>query len=128
MLWIRLLLSAILASELILRLPLLQTIGKARVAAAKSARLLQSRRVSDHWKERMLPVYAGVIARNSLVFFGLLCAAILPVVLIGLGYPGGPAGWIAALMRPVNLMMLFGLSVLYLVVRTRLIRVRPGRG
>lgn len=126
--WIRLLLSAVVASELLVRLPLMPTIRKARGAAEKSARLLRSRRVSDHWKERMLPVYAGVIARNSAVFFGLLCAAILPVALFGIGHPGGLGGWIAALMQPVNLAVLFGLSVLYLVVRSRVVRTATGRG
>ncbi len=126
--WIRLFLSAVIASELLVRLPLLPTIRKARAAAEKSAGLLRSRRVSDHWKERMLPVYAAAIARNSVLFFGLLCAAVLPVVLLGFGYPGGLIGWLAELMRPVNLAFLFGLSILYLVVRARVVRTRSGRG
>jgi hypothetical protein len=125
---IMLLLSAVVASELLVRLPLLPAIGRARAAAQKSARLLRSKRVSDHWKEKMLPVYAAVIARNSVIFFGLLCAAILPVALFGFGYPGGPGGWLAALMQPVNLAVLFGLSILYIIARTLVARPATGRG
>ena len=34
---------------------------------------------------------------NSLLFFALLCLAVLPVVLIGFSHPGGVTGWLAAL-------------------------------
>jgi hypothetical protein len=126
--WLRILVSAVVASELLVRFPLIPALGRARAAADKSGRLLRSKRVSDHWKERMLPVYAGAIARNSLIFFGLLCVAILPVILIGYGYPGGLTAWLSVLMKPVSIALLCALSILYLIVRTRLARTRSGRG
>jgi len=120
--WLRLILAAVLASELLLRLPLPETIRRANGAARKSARLLQSRRISDHWKEKMLPAYAMTIAANSLLFFALLCVVVLPVVLIGFSDPGGMGGWLAALVQPVNIAVLCAVSILYVILRSRLRR------
>ena len=126
--WLRLLVAAVLATELLLRLPLLPTIRRATSAAAKSQKLLKSKRISDHWKERLLPYYALVIGRNSVFFFVLLCAAILPVVLIGLTDPAGIAGWGASLLQPRNLIGLVILSLGYVMLRGGLGRGSSGNG
>lgn len=123
--WLRLLVAAVLATELLLRLPIMPTIRKVIAAAAKSQRLLKAKRVSDHWKERMLPYYALVIGRNSALFFGLLCAAILPVVLIGLTDPAGVRAWVASLLQPANLFGLIVLSVGYIAMRGGAGRTKP---
>ncbi len=120
--WLLILVAAVLASEAFLRLPLMPAIRRANRAAARSVRTLRSARISDHWKERMLPVYALTIARNSVLFFALLCLAVLPALLLGVLLPGGITAWLALLIRPLNLLLLCGLSVLYLVIRTRLAR------
>jgi len=121
--WLRLVLCAAIASEVFLRLPIMATLRDAQTAAQKSALLLSSKRISDHWKERMLPVYARIIATSSLLFFALLCAALLPVVIAGLTYPGGMRIWTGLLLQPVNMLVLFALSVGYITLRVRL-----GRG
>ncbi len=120
--WLRLLVAAILASELFIRLPLGQTIRTASLAAGKSQRLLRSKRISDHWKERMLPRYAMTIGTNSVVFFALLCLAITPVVLVGLTDPAGIKAWLAGLMSAGDLIGLFVLSLGYIALRVRLLR------
>ena len=120
--WLRLAVAAVVASELFLRLPLLAEIRRATGTASKAQALLKSKRISDNWKERMLPYYALVIGRSSVFFFLLLCLALVPVVLIGLTHPGGVVSWLAALMQPLNLIGLCVLSVGYMVVRSRFTR------
>lgn len=120
--WLRLLVAAILASELFIRLPLWQTVRTASLAAEKSQRLLRSKRISDHWKERMLPRYALTLGTKSVVFFALLCLAVTPVVLVGLTDPAGIKAWLAGLMSAGDLTGLFVLSLGYIALRVRLFR------
>ena len=55
MLWLFVLIAAVAASEAFLRLPLLPVIRRVTETARKSGRVLTSKRISDHWKERVLP-------------------------------------------------------------------------
>lgn len=120
--WLRLLVAAGLASEVFMRLPILPTLRKAGLAATKSQRLLRSKRISDHWKERMLPRYALSIGVNSLMFFGLLCLVVAPVILVGLTDPAGIDAWLAGLMTAPDLIGLFVVSLAYIALRARLKR------
>lgn len=120
--WVRLLLAALLASELLLRLPILPTLGRAQASAAKVGRILHSKRISDHWKQRMLPFHARIIATQSVLFLAMLCTALLPVAMLGLTHPDGVVAWGQVLMRPLNMLVLFAASAAYVAVRLRLRR------
>lgn len=65
-------LSALLAVELFLRLPFLARVEALGVAAMKALGVVRSQRISDHWKERVLPRYAGRILVATLTLAGLL--------------------------------------------------------
>jgi len=128
-LWALLLVAAVIACELFLRLPLMTAIRGATATAGKASRLLRAKRISDHWKERILPVYAVKIAGNSLKFFGFLCLVLGAVVLVGLAAPGGLAGWIAFLARPVVIVALCLVSIPYMVLRSRMAKAQgPAAG
>lgn len=128
MLWSLLILAAVLAGEVLWRLPLLAQLRAVVAAARKSAHVLASSKVSDHWKERVLPAYAWRIGRGSVRFFALLCLGLMPVVLIGLAFPGGLAAWGAALMRPAAIAVLCAVSLIYLWLRGHFCRARGGAG
>lgn len=115
--------AAVIVSEAMLRLPLLATLGTLADVSRKSARLLASKRISDHWKERVLPAYSLRMARSSLSFFALLLLSLLPVIIVGLVHSGGEREWLAYLMRPLSMLILCAVSISYLVVRLRLSRV-----
>ena len=59
-------LMAILAVEYFLCLPFGREVGSLLAIAKKSVRVLGSRRISDHWKERVLPSYAQDIIKSTL--------------------------------------------------------------
>lgn len=123
MVWVFVLLAGILASEAFLRLPLLPVIRRVTATARKSGQVLRSSRISDHWKERILPAYAWVIGKGSLQFFAMLMLALAPVALLGLVFPGGMAAWGAALMRPVVIVVLCLVSIGYIWIRLKVARV-----
>lgn len=123
MVWLFVFLAGVLASEAFLRLPLLPVIRKVTATAQKSGRVLRSKRISDHWKEKILPSYAWVIGRGSVVFFLMLMLALAPVALLGLVFPGGMAAWGAELMRPLVILVLCLVSIGYIWVRLRVARV-----
>ncbi|GAB4382122.1 hypothetical protein [Albidovulum sp.] len=122
MIWLFVLAASVLACEVILRLPLVEQLRKLSGTARKSSHVLSSRRISDHWKERVLPRYAWTIGRGSVILFALICLALAPVAALGLVYPGGLAAWGEALMRPAVIAALCVVSLLYIWLRGKVAR------
>ena len=111
--------GTILASEALLRLPLLRQVNAVVSTARRAAATLRSKRISDHWKEISLPAYSLRIAARSVFFLLLLCLAALPVGLIGGIAPGGMSHWLELLMQPFAISIMVFSSGLYIFVRTR---------
>lgn len=59
----------ICAVELFARAPLYDTIAILLQYAGKSSRVIRSNRISDHWKEKVLPTYSKKVAQGSLKLF-----------------------------------------------------------
>lgn len=123
LLWLLVVVAAVLASETLLRLPILAKIKAVSDASQKAMRVLKSARISDHWKERVLPAYAKRIGFGSVAFFAMLCVGLTPVLVAGLIYPDGLAAWVDALMRPLVILVLCVVSLGYIWIRSRLARV-----
>ena len=120
--WVFVLAAAVLASEAFLRLPLNDRIRTVTATARKSGQVLRSKRISDHWKERVLPAYSWVIGKGSILFFAMLCLALAPVALLGLVFPGGFEAWLAELLRPLVIVVLCLFSVAYIWLRLKVTR------
>jgi hypothetical protein len=114
--------SAVVASEILVRLPLMDQVSVILRTARRSAATVRSRRISDHWKETVLPAYSLRMAGRAVTFFLLLCLVALPVALVGVAAPGGMAHWFELLMRPFAIAVLCICSILYILVRTRVAR------
>jgi hypothetical protein len=114
--------SAILASEIFMRLPVMDQVAVIVGTARRSAATVRSRRISDHWKEIVLPAYSVRMAGRSLYCSLLLCVVALPVGLVGVAAPGGMAHWFELLMRPFAIAIMCACSILYILVRTRTAR------
>ena len=98
--------GAVRGKRIFLRLPLMQQVNIVVGTAQRSAATVRSKRISDHWKEIVLPAYSLRIAGTLRYFFLLLCMAVLPVALAGLAAPGGMAHWLKLLMRPFAIAIL----------------------
>ncbi len=66
MTYLALCLLCILTVELFLLFPILKPIIRLAEVSQKSLRVLSSKRISDHWKEKALKYYARDMARYSL--------------------------------------------------------------
>lgn len=112
--------ATVAACEIALRLPLLAALKRLTGTAARALAVVRSPRISDIWKERILPAYAGRILRASLTLLGCLIAIVAPVVILAGLASGSLAAGSAALMRP-------GPLAVMLVVGAGYLRLRPRR-
>lgn len=81
--WLLVIAVSCLAAELFSRLPFERTVSRMARCGGRASRIISSRRVSDHWKERILPSYALRMARHTLtltLYFAVLAAAIAAVL------------------------------------------------
>ncbi len=111
--------GSILSCDLLFRLPLFKNLKNLDYLLRRILKILRSSRVSDHWKERVMLVYAFQLLRLSLA---------LPVLLLTALSPLGVGLWVAtesidALIRlTFDWRILLGISVLsmlYFSVRKR---------
>jgi hypothetical protein len=79
--WLLAVLLTTVFVELVIRLPFKPDIAALRLNAGKAARVLGSRNISDHWKEKALLVYAGRIFGHSTKAFAWLLLALAPMLL-----------------------------------------------
>lgn len=108
------------ACELALRLPLRRVLASLTATPRRIAHVIGAKSISDTWKERVLPVYAGRLMGASLGLLGLLLVIAAPVVLAAALATGSPQAAGELLMSlPVLLLMLAG-GAIYVVARTRL--------
>lgn len=119
MTWLLIILATLAACEIVRLLPIPATVRTIGDNAQRARRVLASSRISDHWKERMLPRYALRIATASLGVLAMIAAILVPYLLAGLVAPGGLATFFNLLLTPlVSLAILVG-SVLYVWLRLR---------
>lgn len=83
-------LLCIVAVELFLFFPILKSIASLAAVSQKSLRVVSSKRISDHWKEKVLKYYARDMARYSLatafwlallLLFVAVCAFLLDMLM-----------------------------------------------
>jgi len=111
--------ATLVACEIALRLPLARTLARLSGAARKAVAVVRSPGISDTWKERSLPAYAGRIMTASVVLFGCLLAIAVPVLAAAALATGSLAAGAAALMRPLVLLEMLVLGIGYVWLRTR---------
>jgi len=121
--WVLAVIGALLSAELFLRLRITSRVRRVTIASRKAARTVRSHRVSDHWKERVLPVFARQIIVGSLAFLALLLCAVAPIILLGVFIEGGIAVWLQQLLRPGMVAVLVVVSISHIVIRQKFSRV-----
>lgn len=120
MLWALLILGTVLAVEGFFRLPLGAEVKRLQRLLQKISHTISTPTISDHWKEKVLPNYAGQLFVLSIKLFVIVCLAISPFFLIGLlaGIVGIP--FMAFLATPIAIGASTALATLYAVVRIRI--------
>ena len=94
--------SCICGVELLIRAPLQDSLATLLRYAGKSSHVIRSSRISDHWKEKVLPAYSLTVARESLKLLAifLVVFALLLVLSLALDFlfltPGATAGFLSS--------------------------------
>jgi len=72
-----LIIACVLSIELFLRLKFMSYVNSIVKNMNKVFRIIISSNISDYWKEKMVPVYAFILLKNSLSILGILFLIIL---------------------------------------------------
>ena len=75
--YLYLVISCVLSIELFLRLKFMSYVNSISRNTNKVFRVIISSNISDHWKEKMVPTYAFILLKNSLLILGILFLIIL---------------------------------------------------
>jgi len=94
--------ATLAAVEVARMLPLTRALAQARAVSSRAVSVVRANRISDHWKERVLPVYAGRLLGASLKLLACIVAIavafLLPFWLIWSGLVDG-VHWTTGLTR-----------------------------
>lgn len=80
--WALLILCSALFVELLIRANTLNNVRNMFTFMNKAGKVIRSRRISDHWKERCLPCYSKRLFQSSIFLFGTLLFALLPFLVV----------------------------------------------
>ena len=80
MAWALLVLGTFCVVECFIRLPLLKSARRLTDLLGKITAVLRSSSISDHWKEKILPVYAGRLFTGSVAVFAWVVLGLMPMV------------------------------------------------
>ena len=111
--------SAMISTEVALRLPLVRTLHKMTCIVQAARRVLFSRNVSDRRKEIILPVYAFRIFLSSLAIPLLLTAILAPVIVASILLSPSLSAALDYITNVPNLLLIAITSIVYLAVRIR---------
>ena len=75
--YLYLVIACVLSIELFLRLKFMSYVNSIVKNMNKVLRVIISSNITDHWKEKMVPVYAFILLKNSLLILGILFLIIL---------------------------------------------------
>ncbi len=82
MTWLLLTLCCIAFVEVVVRLDITGQVRAATLVTRRVLSIIGSSRVSDHWKERVLPIYAWRLLATSVRLLMIMLAAVAPIVLL----------------------------------------------
>ena len=106
----------IVAIELFVRIDALVFVHKMYEKLSNFAKLMSSKNISDHWKERVIPSYALIIIINALKFLGVLL--LIMALFIGLALLFD--GFFQFSISVVGIVEMLIFSPLYLKIRQKL--------
>jgi len=113
--------STLMVTELFLRLPIIATVRRSSQLANKSATLIRTEKISDHWKERVLPAYAGAMFVQTLRLSVMIVIAFSPVVVALAVAPSLNVPLMGLLISIPGMALSFAVAAIYAFVRMRFV-------
>ena len=118
--WGFLAIATVAVIELLARLNVAAIARRLLDVVRNVARILKSDRISDHWKERVLPIYAGQILVVSLTLLGMLLLAMTPVIVFAVVGDWMGVAFFALLLDSRSIWVSIAIASAYLWLRRRL--------
>ena len=113
--------STFIVAELFMRLPIITNVRRSSQIAAKSATLIRAQKISDHWKERVLPAYAGALFMQTLKLTAMTVLAFAPVAIALAIAPLLNAPLLSLLVSFHGIALSVAAAAIYAFVRMRLV-------
>jgi hypothetical protein len=84
MTWLLALILSCVGTEIFVHLPITRAVALTLASGTQAGRIILSRGISDHWKEKVMPAYALRMGRQSLMLTGcfLLLTALVGALLV----------------------------------------------
>ncbi len=119
MTWLLVAVATIAVVEAFLFLPFVERVRRLWSSYSKAVRTISSKRISDHWKEKVLVVYAASIFFDSITVFIILGLAFSPI--LAAIFAGNFLGLdvYRAIMSVEGILFTCVFSLLYLLVRRK---------
>lgn len=118
-------LLSVLAVEFLLRMPLIAYTSNLIELYKKSLRVVLSRRISDHWKEKVLLKYSVRILKQviylALLFIAFFIIIVLPAYIIDYFISVSPSA-MESLTSMTGIVSMSLASIIYLVLRQKFVR------
>jgi hypothetical protein len=119
MAWFAVAVATLVCCELLVRIPLIDRIRAVAESARRSASVIASPTISDHWKERALPRYALRMGVSAIMSFFWLLIAFSPFLLLALAGPLFHVDFVQLLLDPLVIVALTLASIGYMFMRSR---------
>ncbi len=114
----------IVVCELVLRLPITRICARMAGIGRESSRVLLSRRISDHWKERIMPVHARHMGASTAILAACFAVIGLVAVLLVKGGEMLRPGFETLLVSATGIALSCVISCAYLAARRFALRKR----
>ena len=108
-----LVIACVLSIELFLRLKFMSYVNSIVKNTNKVFRVIISSNISGHWKEKMVPVYAFILLKNSLLILGILFL----IILVFSSFIVLSSKFLALLLSVTGIAMSIVISLTYLKLR-----------
>jgi hypothetical protein len=113
-----LVLSCVLSIEVFLKLRFVSYVSSISANSYKVFHIIFSSNISDHWKEKMVPIYAFNLLKNALLILGIL----LIVILLFFTFILFSNNFIIFIFSTTGLLSSIFISILYLKLRSFLFK------
>lgn len=105
--------ACVLSVELFLRLKLMSYVNSISRNSRRVFRVIMASNISDHWKEKMVPTYAFILLKSSLLIIGILFL----IILVFFSFTVLSSNFLALLLSVTGIVAPIVISLIYLKLR-----------
>lgn len=119
--WVLAVVLCILTIEAAVRLPFVPLAARARGTAVKAIKVVRSEAASDHWKERVMLAYAGVMLGCTIRLSALLLTILAFAAVVVIAFNQVHDGFLQFLLNSLGFLFSMLVTIGYFAVRRRIL-------